>query len=447
MLNVRKSLHPPKQVTILFILTVLCLPFTAIAGPTDQRDVIVIMNGEVAKQSDRQGNSKQQALARHIDNRARAANLAADHGVSARHTYGTVLKGFSARINEQQLAKLKQDPRVARIEKDGTAWVSRGKPDRPPKPEPTQETPWGIERIGSGANKGQGVHVYVIDSGIDSDHPDLVGNIDHTRGWSGYPCKGKRCNYDWDDDNGHGTHVAGTIGAIDNQIGVIGVAPEVTLHAIKVLHKSGSGAWSVIAAGVDWAAMDMTFHGAPAVANMSLGGYDTKTGICSAAGFTGTGVLHEAICRAKNLGMVIVVAAGNSGADSADEIPAAFDDSVITVSATMESDDWIDWSNWGNDTADWTIHQSAPVTIAAPGVQILSTYNDGGTTTYSGTSMAAPHVSGAVALYLATTQHDNDGTAFDNARDALLTHAEPNSNLSNTSGHPHQEDFLNISGL
>ena len=91
MLNVRKSLHPPKHVTILIILTMLCLPFAAVAGPTGQSDVIVIMNSEVAKQSDRQDYSKQQALARHIDNRARAANLAAEHGVSARHTYGTVL--------------------------------------------------------------------------------------------------------------------------------------------------------------------------------------------------------------------------------------------------------------------------------------------------------------------------------------------------------------------
>ena len=121
---------------------------------------------------------------------------------------------------------------MARVELDGVAWATRGKPDRGGPEE--QVIPWGIARIGSTDNKGNGVHVYVLDSGIDSNHPDLEGNIG--TGWAGYPCKGKKCIYDWDDDNGHGTHVAGTIGAQDNDIGVVGVAPEVTLHSVKILH-------------------------------------------------------------------------------------------------------------------------------------------------------------------------------------------------------------------
>jgi len=193
--------------------------------------------------------------------------------------------------------------------------------------------------------------------------------------------------------------------------------------------------------------MEMAGRGEVAVANMSIGGYDTKKGTCSDSGFGGSGALHEAICNAKNMGLVIAVAAGNSGADSQSEIPAAFDDSVITVSATMESDDWIGWSNWGDNDAPWTSHDSAPVTIAAPGALVLSTYNNGGTTTYSGTSMASPHVAGAIALYLAANPQKPDFSAFENARAALLSNAESTAGFSNSSGHPHDEWFLNISSF
>ena len=212
------------------LLTAICQPaLAAAASPARQLDVIVILqgNGESMRNI-----PAADVLSLHIDNRARAANLAAEHGVSARHTYGTVMRGFSARINERQLERLQQDSRVALVGLDGVAWATRGKPDRGGSPK--QVVPWGIERIGSTNNTGDGVHVYVLDSGIDSNHPDLEGNID--TGWAGYACKGKKCIYDWDDDNGHGTHVAGTIGAQDNDIGVVGVAPEVTLHSVKVLH-------------------------------------------------------------------------------------------------------------------------------------------------------------------------------------------------------------------
>ncbi|MDT8450860.1 MAG: S8 family serine peptidase, partial [Wenzhouxiangellaceae bacterium] len=309
-----------------------------------------------------------------------------------------------------------------------------------------QTVPWGVDRIGAltASNTGAGVHVYVIDTGIDADHPDLAANIGN--GFAATTCKGK-CGADWDDDNGHGTHVSGTIGAIDNDIAVVGVAPDVTLHAVKVLSKSGSGSFSGIIAGVDWVAGEVAARGAPAVANMSLGGGGSKSGTCTDSGFTGSDNLHRAICNAKNIGVVFAVAAGNEGADAAGSVPAAYDDAVVSVSATNSGDDWPSWSNWGDDAAAWTSQNSAPVAIAAPGVAIPSTWNDGATNTISGTSMASPHVAGALALWLGGSAQGAGASAFNNGRNALLSGAESTASFSNTSGNPHSEDFLDASGF
>ncbi|WP_447007159.1 S8 family peptidase [Saccharothrix isguenensis] len=320
-----------------------------------------------------------------LGNGVEASSVSADHGTTANHVYSSAVRGYSARMTATAAARLARDPRVVLVQPDGVATTT------------AQTTPTGIDRVDAelsttaridGVDQRVAVDVAVIDTGVDLDHPDL--NV-HTAGAKN--CSSGRSA---DDGNGHGTHVAGTIGALDNGDGVVGVAPGARIWPVRVLNNQGSGSFSDIICGIDY----VTAHADEIeVANMSLGG----SGSDSACG-TNRDAMHEAICRSVAAGVTYVVAAGNSAADSATFVPAAYDE-VITVSALADfngqpggggaatcradvDDTFADFSNYGAD-----------VDLIAPGVCILSTWKGGGYNTISGTSMASPHVAGGAALY------------------------------------------------
>lgn len=247
-------------------------------------------------------------------------------------------------------------------------------PDPSPSPSPspsTQPIPWGVDRIDAelawSTTTADTIKVAIIDTGIDLDHPDLAANV---KG-------GINTIYSWrtaDDDNGHGSHVAGITAAVNNSIGVVGVGPQIDLYAVKVLNKNGSGYVSDIIEGIQW-----SMASGINVINMSLG---TSSDIQS---------FHDAIIAAKNSGITIVAAAGNSGpGDNTVIYPAKYPE-AIAVSATNSTDGQPSWSSRGPQ-----------VDLAAPGASIYSTYKGGGYATLSGTSMATPHVAGAAALVLST---------------------------------------------
>lgn len=317
-----------------------------------------------------------------------ASEMAQAHGLSIGHTYRFSIKGFSAVIPEARLNILRGDSRIAYIEQDRA--ISVGKPadkpgKKPPKEDPRepQVTPWGINRVG-GTGNGVGRTAWIIDTGIDLDHPDL--NVDVGRSVN-FVSRGKKTP---DDGNGHGTHVAGTIAAIDDEWDVVGVAAGATVIAVRVLDRSGSGSYSDVIAGVDYVAANAA---AGDVANMSL------TGPASPA-------MDDAVKAAAAKGIFFSLAAGNYGSDANGYSPArANGANILTISATDISDYFASFSNWGNP----------PVDYAAPGVSILSTKKGGGTTTMSGTSMAAPHVAGLLLLGSIHTDgyalNDPDGQA------------------------------------
>lgn len=338
---------------------------------------------------------------------ADARNVARGHGLTPTHVYSHVFKGFSANIPEEAMNGLSHNPHVHFIAVDREVEAF------------AQTNPTGILRMGAitnttanidGVDDRVNVNVAVIDTGIDLDHPDLnvVGGVN---------CNAKSRNYN--DENGHGTHVAGTIGALDNDIGVVGIAPGANLYAVRVLDRKGSGYMSDVICGIDWVAANADIIN---VANMSLGGSGSDDGNC---GYTNNDPEHQAICAAVNAGVTIIVAAGNESDNSANHTPAAYDE-VITVSALAdfdglpggdgsptcrndEDDTLANFSNFGSD-----------IDIMAPGVCIMSTWKNGGYDTISGTSMAAPHIAGAAALILAV----NPGLTPDQLRTELLTNVD-----------------------
>ena len=230
-----------------------------------------------------------------------------------------------------------------------------------------QTIPWGIQKVGAplSGNTGAGINVAIIDTGIDLTHPDLAANV---RTGINFVRKNASAN----DDNGHGSHVAGTVAAVNNTIGVVGVAPGASLYPVKVLNSAGSGTWSAVAAGITWAA-DQGMQ----VANMSLGGGASTT-------------LQNACSYAAGKGVLLVAAAGNSGdgntGTTETSYPAAYS-TVVAVGATDSSDALASFSNTG-----------PYLEVSAPGVSVYSTYKKGAYATLNGTSMASPHAAGMAAL-------------------------------------------------
>ena len=295
-----------------------------------------------------------------------ARRLARSNGGTVTRTYSNALRGFAANMSPQAADNMARvNPSIAYCEQDQVVTIDQGR-GRPGggggggDTSPPQETPWGITRV-NGGGAGNFATAWIIDSGIDLDHPDL--NVDTSRSFNSV---GK----DADDQNGHGTHVAGTVAAIDNSIGVIGVAPGARVVSVRVLDRRGSGSTSGVIAGVDYVAANGS---AGDVANMSLGG-----GVSDALD---TAVINAA----QSSGVRFVLAAGNEARNANLSSPARANGSnIFTISAFSQGDNFASFSNFGNP----------PVDYAEPGVGVLSTWKDGGYNTISGTSMAAPHFAG-----------------------------------------------------
>ena len=359
-----------------------------------------------------------------------AAEVARAYGGQPGFVYQHALKGFSIKASPQAAAAIASSPRVAYVERDMPQSIH------------AQTVPTGIKRIFAHTNPNLDidgtddfrvdVDVAVIDTGIDWQHPDLnvVGGINCAAG----NIFRVTCTGNGDDDHYHGTHVAGTIAALDNGIGVVGVAPGARLWAVKVLNSQGSGYTSWIVAGIDWvAARAATIE----VANMSLGG----SGYSQAE--------YDAIQGAVSMGVAFAVSAGNSDADANNYSPATFDN-VLTVSAladfdgvpgalgsptcrTDQDDTLADFSNWGSD-----------VDIVAPGVCILSTYpiERGEYGTISGTSMSSPHAAGGLAL-LASRSNPNNAADVVNLYTGLKN--KGNFDWTDESGDGIKEPLLDVS--
>lgn len=346
-------------VTLIIIFSIILSLSIPVGATTERKSVIVVFND------------------------APDAGLIRAHGGDIKYQY-EIIPAIAVNMPVAALKGLANNPNIAYIEDDIQVHALG------------EVLPWGVDRIDAdkvwgsdgvpqtdtGANTGAGVKIAVIDTGIDADHPDLSANVMGGINYVSSPPWKPANPTKWDDDNGHGTHVAGTIAAVDNDIGVIGVAPQADLYGVKVLDRSGSGYLSNVVAGIDWAKTNNMD-----IITMSLGSSE------------GTQTLKDACDNAYAAGVVIVAAAGNDygGAVS---YPAAYD-SVIAVSATDSSDNLASYSNVGPQ-----------VELSAPGSSVYSTYKGGVYGTMSGTSMATPHVTGVAALVIAsnlTEYGDNPG--------------------------------------
>lgn len=297
------------------------------------------------------------------DVRGVANEMSQRGGFALEHVREHAARGFTAHIPPAFVDAVRTDPRVLIFEPDGV--VTLDFPRETARPgSGGQQVSYGLTRVG-GSVDGTNKTAWIIDTGIDLDHPDLNTS--------------RNCHVSFvrttspDDGNGHGTHVAGTIAAKNNTTGTLGVAANAYVCAVRVLDASGSGQWSWVIAGVNHVAA----NGATGeVANMSLGGSGSNA------------TLEKAVLDA-SAKVKFSLAAGNSGEHASGFTPARVNGpNIYTVSAIDSKDCMPSWSNYGNP----------PVDFAAPGVSIISTYKGGGTKTLSGTSMAAPHVAGILLV-------------------------------------------------
>ncbi len=328
------------------------------------------------------------ATAEQVENQIAA--VADQHQISSTaisSRYKHSVKGFTAKLSKEQVSSLEKDNTVDYVEQDRVVMLSPpratesfwciyfgiGCDDGGSEP---QVTPYGVSRVG-GPVDGSGLTAWVIDTGVDLDHDDL--SVDTQRSASFVSTESSA-----DDGNGHGTHVAGTIAALDNDIDVVGVAAGATVVAVKVLDSGGSGTYSGVIDGIDYVAANAS---AGDVANMSLGG-GTSTAV------------DDAVRNAADRGIYFALAAGNDGTDANNTSPARVEyGNVWTISAINSNDEFASFSNYGNP----------PIEYAAPGVSVESLWRNNGTNTISGTSMASPHA--AAVILLTNGNPTSDGTA------------------------------------
>lgn len=378
-----------------------------------------------------------------VENRARAAAVAREFGIEPAHVYGAAVFGFAGTVPRERFGALNRDPRVAAVEEDRIDAID------------VQEIPTGIDRVEADRSPAASIDgggatidldVAVLDTGIDPGHPDL--RVAGGRNFDSGP------PHRWADGNGHGTHVAGTIGALDDGVGVVGVAPGVRLWALRVCNNGGLCSTSGRVAAIDWIVeRKADYHDGRSggidfvAANMSIG-FPEDPAVCSGD----SGVLHQAVCRLIDAGVLLSMSAGNE----AREKQAWPEPVVVTAIADFDGraggagvstcrtdgdDTLADFSNWGS-TMD----------IAAPGTCILSTWPGGSYAILSGTSMAAPHVAGAVALYVHATGGVPaiDRSGSDAIRQVILGAALPQSDpcsyTNERAGQGSDEPLLFVNG-
>jgi subtilisin len=327
------------------------------------------------------------------------------YGADVSFVYRHALKGYAAKLSAPAVRAIAADPAVAFITEDRTFAATSCSPSL------VQCLPLGLDRIDaeqSSAFSGrppQPINVAVLDTGIDLTHPDL--NVA-----GGFDCVRNQGN--GQDENGHGTHVAGTIGALNNSFGVVGVLPGTRLWAVRVLNAKGYGTLGRVICGIDFVTStrsDPDPSNDIAVANMSLSGPGSDDGNCGRSNRDAT---HVAICASVAAGVTYVVAAGNSGQDFQNGTPASYDE-VLTVTAMTDFDGTpgglggetcLPGYNFADDTVAFfsdfaTLPADRAHTVAASGVCILSTFLGGGYELFSGTSQATPAVAGTVAVCIA----------------------------------------------